>query len=218
MSVLGDERVQCGSLAAMGDAGNTARRPVATLHFRRARRGCSVRMGCSAHPPAFLRPCPPTPPSPSPRTACWSRVLLDFWAGPWRRRSHAAGHEVLRGARAAPVAASAGERWVGYGDIGPATRWDEALAGVDVVVHLAGLAHLPDAMAAAAADTFARVNAEGTGAARLGRGGRGRAPLRAGELGAGARRGKPEPAHNGGRRAGARKRPMRAPSSTRSGA
>jgi nucleoside-diphosphate-sugar epimerase len=61
------------------------------------------------------------------------------------------------------VAASAGERWVGYGDIGPATRWDEALAGVDVIVHLAGLAHLPDAMSSAAADTFARVNAEGTG-------------------------------------------------------
>ena len=61
------------------------------------------------------------------------------------------------------MAASAGERWVGYGDIGPATRWDEALAGVDVIVHLAGLAHLPDAMSSAAADTFARVNAEGTG-------------------------------------------------------
>ena len=62
----------------------------------------------------------------------------------------------------APAAAAAGEAWIGYGDVGPETRWDGALAGIDAVVHLAGLAHLPDAMAAAAADTFARVNAEGT--------------------------------------------------------
>ena len=72
-----------------------------------------------------------------------------------------AGHDVLRGGRQAQE--PGGERWIGYGDVGPATRWDSALAGVDVVVHLAGLAHLPDAAAATAADTFARVNAEGTG-------------------------------------------------------
>jgi nucleoside-diphosphate-sugar epimerase len=52
--------------------------------------------------------------------------------------------------------------WVAYGEVGPDTVWDGALDGIDVVVHLAGLAHLPDEMAAAAADTFARVNAEGT--------------------------------------------------------
>jgi nucleoside-diphosphate-sugar epimerase len=73
-----------------------------------------------------------------------------------------AGHDVLRGGRMARAAAPAGEAWIGYGDVGPATRWDEALAGVDAVVHLAGLAHLPDATAATAADTFARINAEGT--------------------------------------------------------
>jgi nucleoside-diphosphate-sugar epimerase len=73
-----------------------------------------------------------------------------------------AGHHVLRGARTAPAAAPTGERWIGYGDVGPATRWEEALAGVDAIVHLAGLAHLPDAMAATAADIFSRVNAEGT--------------------------------------------------------
>ena len=73
-----------------------------------------------------------------------------------------AGHDVLRGARTAPAAASIGEAWIGYGDVGPATRWDGALAGVDVVVHLAGLAHLPDEAAATAGDTFARVNTEGT--------------------------------------------------------
>jgi nucleoside-diphosphate-sugar epimerase len=71
-----------------------------------------------------------------------------------------AGHDVVRGARATP--AGAREAWVGYGDVGPDTRWEEALAGIDTVVHLAGLAHLADAMAATAAATFARVNAEGT--------------------------------------------------------
>jgi nucleoside-diphosphate-sugar epimerase len=73
-----------------------------------------------------------------------------------------AGHHVLRGARTVPAAAPAGERWIGHGDVGPATRWEEALAGVDAIVHLAGLAHLPDAMAATAADAFSRVNAGGT--------------------------------------------------------
>jgi UDP-N-acetyl-alpha-D-quinovosamine dehydrogenase len=73
-----------------------------------------------------------------------------------------AGQDVLRGARTAPAAAPAGERWIGHGEVGPATRWEEALAGVDVVVHMAGLAHLPDAMTATAADMFSRVNAEGT--------------------------------------------------------
>ena len=71
-----------------------------------------------------------------------------------------AGHDVRRGARVAPP--GAGEAWTGYGEVGPDTRWDGALDGIDVVVHLAGLAHLPDETAAAAADTFARVNAEGT--------------------------------------------------------
>jgi nucleoside-diphosphate-sugar epimerase len=72
----------------------------------------------------------------------------------------AAGHGVVRGARALP-AGGAGT-WVAYGEIGPDTTWDGALDGIDVVVHLAGLAHLPDEMATAAADAFGRVNAEGT--------------------------------------------------------
>jgi nucleoside-diphosphate-sugar epimerase len=71
-----------------------------------------------------------------------------------------AGHDVVRGARAMP--AGGGGTWVAYGEVGPETLWDGALDGVDVVVHLAGLAHLPDEMAAAAADAFVRVNAEGT--------------------------------------------------------
>jgi nucleoside-diphosphate-sugar epimerase len=71
-----------------------------------------------------------------------------------------AGHDVLRGTRAMP--ADVAGTWVAYGEVGPDTLWDGALEGIDVVVHLAGLAHLPDEMAAAAADAFARVNAEGT--------------------------------------------------------
>jgi nucleoside-diphosphate-sugar epimerase len=71
-----------------------------------------------------------------------------------------AGHDVLRGTRVTP--AGVAEAWVGYGEIGPDTIWDAALDGIGVVVHLAGLAHLPDEMAAAAADIFTRVNAEGT--------------------------------------------------------
>jgi len=73
-----------------------------------------------------------------------------------------AGHDVLRGGRVAPATAPASETWIGYGDIEREQQWDGVLAGIDAIVHLAGLAHLPDASAAAAAETFARVNAEGT--------------------------------------------------------
>lgn len=74
-----------------------------------------------------------------------------------------AGYSVLRGARAVP-APGPGETWVSYGDIGPATHWDTALEGTSTVVHLAGLAHLPDTAPPAAADTLVRVNVEGAGA------------------------------------------------------
>ena len=76
---------------------------------------------------------------------------------------------------------AARDAWVGYGDIGPDTRWRDALAGVDTIVHLAGLAHLPDGHTAAAAQSFQRTNADGTaGFAQGGSGGR-RAPFRADE-------------------------------------
>ncbi|MGE3701778.1 MAG: NAD-dependent epimerase/dehydratase family protein [Hyphomicrobiaceae bacterium] len=73
-----------------------------------------------------------------------------------------AGHPVLRGGRAAPSSSTMGKAWVGYGDIGPATRWESALEGVATVVHVAGLAHLPDASAPRAADALVHVNVEGT--------------------------------------------------------
>jgi len=73
-----------------------------------------------------------------------------------------AGCEVVRGARSAPARSDSGTVWVGYGEIGPDTRWEGLLDGVGTIVHLAGLAHLPDEMAAGAAATFHRVNVEGT--------------------------------------------------------
>lgn len=73
-----------------------------------------------------------------------------------------AGHDVRYGARLVPQEPAGGTAWVGYGEVGPQTRWEDALAGVDTVVHLAGLAHLPDEMASKAAGTFHRVNVEGT--------------------------------------------------------
>ncbi len=75
-----------------------------------------------------------------------------------------AGHNVLRGTRLVGERARGGHAWVGYGEIGPQTRWEDALDGVASIVHLAGLAHLPDEQAASAAETFNCVNAEGTAA------------------------------------------------------
>jgi nucleoside-diphosphate-sugar epimerase len=72
------------------------------------------------------------------------------------------GHTVLRGARNRPAAAPAGQAWIGHGDIGPQTRWDAPLVGVETVVHLAGAAHLPETTMAASVDAFSRVNADGT--------------------------------------------------------
>lgn len=47
-------------------------------------------------------------------------------------------------------------------DIGPLTKWEPALEGIDTVVHLAGCAHRRDASAAAVQREMFRVNAEGT--------------------------------------------------------
>jgi nucleoside-diphosphate-sugar epimerase len=50
------------------------------------------------------------------------------------------------------------------GDIGPSTDWSAALDGVDMVVHLAGRAHILRGTSAESSAHFMRVNAEGTAA------------------------------------------------------
>ena len=85
--------------------------------------------------------------------------------------------------------------------------------GIDVVVHLAGLAHLPDEMAAAAADTFARVNAEGTARLAAAAVARRRAPIGAHELGPGAWARQARAGLSRRATLRRRQRPMRAPSS-----
>lgn len=47
-------------------------------------------------------------------------------------------------------------------DIGPETDWSAALEGVEAVVHLAGMAHVPDTGNTSQEAQFMRVNAEGT--------------------------------------------------------
>jgi nucleoside-diphosphate-sugar epimerase len=52
--------------------------------------------------------------------------------------------------------------WVTVGDIGPDTDWSRALAGIDIVIHLAALAHQIGPLANAREEEFFRVNALGT--------------------------------------------------------
>ena len=54
-------------------------------------------------------------------------------------------------------------------DIGPETDWDQALSGIDAVVHLAARAHVMEGHADDPMGEFNRINAEGTG--RLARAG-----------------------------------------------
>lgn len=59
-------------------------------------------------------------------------------------------------------AESAGIRWHAIDDIGPHTDWNAALAGVEVVIHLAGVAHRPSRPAGDARAAFWRTNVYGT--------------------------------------------------------
>ena len=48
-------------------------------------------------------------------------------------------------------------------DIGPETEWDQALSGMDAVIHLAARAHVMEEHARDPLAEFNRINAEGTG-------------------------------------------------------
>jgi nucleoside-diphosphate-sugar epimerase len=72
----------------------------------------------------------------------------------------AQGHRVRRAIRKSPVRASS--RAIAIGNIGPDTNWRAAIAGCDAVVHLAAHVHLMRSQAEDAADTFHRVNVEGS--------------------------------------------------------
>ncbi|RFC50365.1 MAG: Nucleoside-diphosphate-sugar epimerase [Verrucomicrobia bacterium] len=52
--------------------------------------------------------------------------------------------------------------WVGLEDVGPATRWSEALRGVGTVIHLAALAHRTDPRRQPREEDYMAVNAAGT--------------------------------------------------------
>jgi nucleoside-diphosphate-sugar epimerase len=70
--------------------------------------------------------------------------------------------------------------WVRIDDVGPDTDWTRALVNVDVVFHLAGLAHRIGASQRELADEYERVNAQGTqrlAASLVARGGRARLVL-----------------------------------------
>jgi nucleoside-diphosphate-sugar epimerase len=79
-----------------------------------------------------------------------------------RRTLAQRGFEDLGAVRSASGAQDPRSRVVG--DIGPATDWSAALAGVDLVVHAAGRAHVLRETAADPEAQFMRVNAEGTAA------------------------------------------------------
>lgn len=75
----------------------------------------------------------------------------------------AAGHRVVAAVRRDAGAGSLPDAEVrAVGDIGPDTEWADALAGVDVVVHLAARVHVMDERAADPEGEYRRVNADGT--------------------------------------------------------
>jgi UDP-glucose 4-epimerase len=72
------------------------------------------------------------------------------------------GCKVTAAVRSAEVALPAGVRPLVVGPIDPRTDWRAALAGIDAVVHLAGVAHRSGRFQAENADFYFEVNAHGT--------------------------------------------------------
>jgi nucleoside-diphosphate-sugar epimerase len=75
----------------------------------------------------------------------------------------AAGHEVIAASRSASVVKNG--QWLLSPELGPGADWEPLLRGVDVVVHLAGRAHVPsETTGADVEELYHRINAEGSGA------------------------------------------------------
>lgn len=74
----------------------------------------------------------------------------------------ARGREVTVAVRRTPAAARSGLRIVPVGEIGGETRWDEALAGVTAVIHLAAHVHVEPERAGREAAIFDEVNRRGS--------------------------------------------------------
>ncbi len=82
------------------------------------------------------------------------------------KRLLAAGHQIVAAYHRAPPAEQEGVKWVGMGDQDDPKALRDLLGGSEGIVHLAALAHLPNADAQRSAETFMRVNVDGT--ARIG--------------------------------------------------
>jgi nucleoside-diphosphate-sugar epimerase len=73
-----------------------------------------------------------------------------------------AGHELQVAARRNGTSFPAGTRTVPVGDLGSATDWRAALAGIDTVIHAAGRAHVTGHQGSGLTDEFLEVNVNGT--------------------------------------------------------
>lgn len=74
------------------------------------------------------------------------------------RRLAASGERVRATTRSAAAADIAGGDVMAVGELGPDTDWSRALAGVDRVIHLAGIAHVPHKADAVSGARYDRVN------------------------------------------------------------
>lgn len=86
-----------------------------------------------------------------------------FVAGHLARRLLSDGYAVRATYRGKPNSALDSRiEWVLVEDLGPDTSWAHALDGVDVIFHLAGMAHQLDKSRAPLAEEYDRINAHGT--------------------------------------------------------
>lgn len=95
-----------------------------------------------------------------------SRILVTgaggFLGGPVCRALVASGHQVQGAVRRADVSLPAGVAAIPGPDLGADADWQDALVGVEAVVHLAARAHVMDESAADPLALFRSINRDGT--------------------------------------------------------